>query len=355
MRLGIIGLPQSGKTTIFNALTRGDKPTALSGGRVEVSTAVVEVPDERVERLVEIFQPKKVVYARVTYADIAGLEGGAGKEGLSGALLNELAPMDGFLLVVRAFEDDSVPHLRGSVDQGRDLAAMQDELLLNDLLAVENKLARLAEERSKGGRDKAEIEREQKLFERLQAALNEEQPLRGLALTPEERKAVGSYNLLTLKPLLVVLNLGEGQAAPQLTGGLPEDQVVAIQGKLEMEIAQLSPDEAQEFLNEYGIEEPSLKRMIRRSYELFELHTFFTYESEEVRAWAVRRGATAPEAAGEIHSDMQRGFIRAEVVSFEDLDRLGSLAAAREGGLLRVEGKDYVVQDGDVVRVRFNV
>ena len=354
MRLGIIGLPQSGKTTIINALTRGDAPTTMSGSRVEVHSAVVVVPDARVERLSQIFQPEKTTYARVEYADIAGLDGSAGVVGISGQLLNELSQMDGFLHVVRCFDDDSVPHQSGSIDAQRDISAMESELLINDLIAVESKLERLADEWKKGVRDKVAVERDQKIFERFQAALSEEMPLRLVELTDEEHKEIGGYGFLTLKPLLIVLNLGEGQAVPSITQK-DQGRAVPLQGKLEMEIAQLPSDEAQVFLAEYGIEEPSLNRMIRESYELLGLISFFTVGEDEVRAWTVRNGATAPEAAGVIHTDLQKGFIRAETVSYSDLDNLGSWAAARDGGKLRVEGKTYLVQDGDVIHIRFNV
>ncbi len=350
MKLGIIGLPQSGKTTIFNALTRGDMPTTMSGGRFEVHTAVVDVPDPRVDRLSAMFRPRRTIYAKVTYADIAGLEGSGGE--VSGPLLNQLTQMDGFLHVVRCFEDPSVPHPGGAVDPQRDVAAMDAELLLNDLIAVERKLERLRDERRKGGRDKSQVEREIALFERLHAALSDETPLREVALSPDEEKVLAGFGFLTRKPMLLVFNLAEGQAPPEMPADRP---AVALQGKLEMEIAQLPPDEAELFLAEYGIEEPSLNRMIRLSYDLLGLQSFFTVGEDEVRAWTVRRGATAPEAAGVIHSDMQKGFIRAEVVAYDDLIALGSMAEARAHGKLRLEGKDYVVQDGDILHVRFNV
>ncbi len=350
MKLGIIGLPQSGKTTIFNALTRGDTPTMMSGGRFEVHTAVVDVPDPRVDRLSAMFQPKRTIYAKVTYADIAGLEGAGGE--VSGPLLNQLTQMDGFLHVVRCFDDPNVPHPTGSVDPLRDVAAMDAELLLNDLIAVERKLERLHDERRKGGRDKTQVEREIALFERLHAALSEERPLRDLDLSVDEEKLLSGFGFLTRKPMLLVFNLAEGQEPPEMPANRP---AVALQGKLEMEIAQLPPDEAEIFLVEYGIEEPSLNRMIRLSYDLLGLQSFFTVGPDEVRAWTVRRGATAPEAAGVIHSDMQKGFIRAEVISYDDLIALGSMAEARAHGKLRLEGKTYVVQDGDILTIRFNI
>jgi GTP-binding protein YchF len=352
MKLGIIGLPQSGKTTIFNALTRGNTPTTASAGRIEVHTAVVDVPDPRVDKLSSIFKPRKTVYAKVTYADIAGLEGGAAKSGISGQLLNQLAQMDGFLHVVRCFENELVPHPAGSVNPARDVETMLSELLLNDLVAVERKLERLADERRKGGSDKTLVERQVTLFQRLQAVLSENEPLRKLELAPDEVKELSSYGLLSRKPILTVFNLGEGQSAP----GIELDhRSVALQGKLEMEIAQLPPDDAALFMQEYGIEELSLSRMIGLSYDLLQLQSFFTVGEDEVRAWTTRRGAPALEAAGEIHTDLQKGFIRAEVVSYHDLVELGGLNEAKAKGKLRLEGKEYPVKDGDIVHIRFNL
>ncbi len=355
MRLGIFGLPQSGKTTLFNALTRASQPTGPTG-KIEIHTAVVDVPDPRVDRLSAMFKPKKTIYAKVTYADIAGLDGTSGKTGISGALLNQLTQMDGFIHVVRCFEDDSVPHPSGSVDPARDLATMDSEFILNDLIAVERKLERLVEERKKGaGRDKGVIEREQVLFTQFQAALSEEKPLRDLEISAEDEKSLAGFGFLSRKPVLIVLNLAEGQSAPALDYPHKHSQVVALQGKLEMDIAHLPADEMKLFLDEYGIEEPSLNRMIRLSYDLLGLQSFFTVGPDECRAWTVRRGATAPEAAGEIHTDLQKGFIRAEVVTYTDLVTLGGLAEARTHGKLRLEGKEYIVQDGDVLNIRFNI
>jgi GTP-binding protein YchF len=261
--------------------------------------------------------------------------------------------MDGFIHVVRCFEEDAVPHPNGSVDPARDLAAMDSEFVLNDLIAAERKLERLAEERKKGGgRDRATIDREIVLFERLQAALNEEQPLRDIEISAEEEKMMSGFGFLSRKPVLVVFNLAEGQAAPAIPYPHRHSQVVALQGKLEMDIAHLPPEDAQMFMAEYGIEEPSLNRMIRLSYDLLGLQSFFTVGPDEVRAWTVKRGATAPEAAGEIHTDLQKGFIRAEVVAYEDLVTLGGMAEASTKGKLRLEGKEYVVQEGEIVHIR---
>ncbi len=356
MRLGIIGLPQSGKTTLFNALTRGTQPTGAASGRIEVHTAVVDVPDPRVDKLSAMFKPKKTIYAKVTYADIAGLDGSAAKTGISGTLLNQLTQMDGFIHVVRVFEDENVPHPSGSINPLRDIQAMDSEFILNDLISVERKLERLAEERKKGGgRDRTTIEREIVLFERLHEALNQEIPLRDVDISAEDEKAMAGFGFLSRKPVLIVLNLSEGQAAPKIDYPHKHSQVVALQGKLEMDIAQLPPDEMGMFLQEYGIEEPSLNRMIRLSYDLLGLESFFTVGPDECRAWTVHRGATAPEAAGEIHTDLQKGFIRAEVVHYDDLTGLGGMNEAKTHGKLRLEGKEYIVKDGDVLNIRFAV
>jgi len=352
MKLGIIGFPQSGKTTLFNALTRGNAPTTASAGRIEIHTAVVDVPDARVDALSAMFKPRKTIYAKVTYADIAGLDSGVAKSGISGQLLNQLTQMDGLIHVVRCFEDDNVPHPSGSVDPGRDIAAMDGELLLNDLIAVERKLERLVEERKKGGTDKVLNERQTALFTRLHQVLSAEKPLRGVEISAEEEKFLSGFGLLTRKPLLVLLNLGEGQADPQVQTASPQ---VALQGKLEMEIAQLPPDDAAVFMSEYGITELSLNRMVSISYDLLDQQSFFTVGEDEVRAWTTRRKATALEAAGEIHTDIQKGFVRAEVVACSDLLELGSMAEAKAKAKLRLEGKEYVVQDGDIMHVRFNI
>ena len=357
MQLGIIGLPQSGKTTLFNALTRGNIPTNISGGKVEVHTAVIDVPDDRVDRLIEIFQPKKTVHAKVTYVDIAGLEGKASEKGISGPLLNTLSQMDGFIHVVRAFSNPSVPHFAESVDPRRDLSTMETNLILNDLILVERKLQRLEDERQRGGvgRDKALVQRETELFEKLQGLLSDEIPLRNESFTEEEAKMLSSYGLLSRKPQLIVINQSEEQSPIEVDLPFLNTQVICMPAKLEMDIAQLPEEEAEIFLAEYEIKEPSLNRFIRLSYDLLGLISFFTAGEKEVHAWTVSQGATAQEAAGTIHSDMEKGFIRAEVVSFEDLVTLGGFAEARQHGKLRLEGKKYIVQDGDVLTIRFNI
>ena len=349
MKLGIIGLPQSGKTTIYNALTRGNTPTTASAGRIEVHTAVVDVPDPRVTLLSGMFKPKKTIYTKVTYADIAGLESGSAKSGISGQLLNQLNQMEGLILVVRGFNDDNVMHPSGSVDPLRDVNSMLTELLLNDLIAVERKLEKLIEERKKGGTDKTINARQTELFEKLNKTLSEDKPLRLIEFTNEEQKELSSFGLLTRKPILTVFNMGEGQSAPEAKLDHPS---VSLMGKLEMEIAQLSAEDASVFMEEYGIQELSLNRMINLSYDLLQVQTFFTVGEDEVRAWTTKRGATAQESAGEIHTDLSRGFVRAEVVSYDDLTTLGSLNEAKLKGKLRLEGKEYLVKDGDIVHIR---
>lgn len=353
MKLGIIGFPQSGKTTVFNALTRGDRPVVMGGRQFEVHTAVVDVPDPRIEELSGLFNPKLKTYAKVTYADIAGLEGTAGGI-ISGPLLTELSQMDGFIHVVRCFENPTVSHINRSVDPQRDIAAMDGEFLINDLILVERKLERLAEEKLRNSRDKADISREMTVFERLHMVLSDDTPLRAVEFNSEEITIISGYSFLSIKDLLVVLNLEEGHGTPEIE--FPYlGCVVSLQGRLEMEIAQLPPEDAALFMKEYDIAEPSLNRMIRNSYALMKLQSFFTVGEDEVRAWTVHQGAVAPEAAGAIHSDLQKGFIRAEVIPYQELVSLGSLAEARSKGKLRLEGKNYVLQDGDIMHVRFNV
>ncbi len=353
MKLGIIGLPQTGKTTIFNALTGHDQPTNASAGRMEVHTAVVDVPDPRVDVLSAMYNPKKTAYAKVTYADIAGLEG-SGQGSISGQLLNHIAQMDGLIHVVRCFEDESVAHAAGDVNPSRDIDSMNSELLLNDLIAVERKLEKLEGESQRGGTDKKINARQTELFERLLAILSEDKPLRDVEFTELEENDLSGFGLLTRKPMMILLNLGEDQAQNAVVAeqSIP---VVALMGKLEMDISQLPSEDAEMFMDEYGIEEPGLNKMIRLSYDLLKLQSFFTVGEDEVRAWTVKRGANAQEAAGTIHSDLEKGFIRAEVVTYEDLTSLGGMSEARNNGKLRLEGKKYLVQDGEIVHIRFNI
>jgi hypothetical protein len=364
MKLGIIGLPSSGKTTIFNALTMGNAPTGQSmGGRFDVLTAVVDVRDPRVDVLSRMFNPKKTTYARITYTDVAGLqaaENEAPGSGISPQLLNHLAGLDGFVHVVRAFENASVPHRDGRVDAARDLAALDTEFLLTDLGTVERRIERIQEGLKKGAsKDRIAAQTELSLFEELNAALSAEKPLRALYLNEEQLKGLRGYGLLTLKPKVVLINIGDDQGEVPLVYDAPRTVLAHIRGRLEMELAQLSAAGDEEtlamFMTEYGVTELSLDRVIHLSYDLMGLQSFFTVGEDEVRAWEVKRGATAVDAAGTIHTDLAKGFIRAEVVSYDDLVALGGLAQARAVGKLRQEGKTYHVHDGDVINIKFNL
>lgn len=358
MKLGIIGLPGSGKTSIFRALTSGHVPIAQNvGGRFEVMTTVVDVPDERVAALSEIFKPRKTVYAKVTYSDIAGLKKGVGESGgMSGQLLNHLAGLDGFVHVVRAFEDSNLPHPEETIDPARDLAVLDTEFLLNDLLIVDRRVEKLQEMLRKGGiPNKAASEKELALFERLHGVLSAERPLRSLDLDEETLKELRGYGLMTLKPVLVIVNISDEQNEVRLHYSHQQSAVVNLRGKLEMELAQLSGDDLALFMAEYGVTELSLGRIIRMSYDLMGLLSFFTVGEEEVRAWTLKRGARAVDAAATIHTDLAKGFIRAETIQYDELVELGGLAQARAAGKLRQEGKSYCVQDGDVITVKFNL
>jgi hypothetical protein len=362
MQIGIIGLPNSTKTTIFNALTRSQVETATySTGLVEMNTAMVRVPDPRIDRLVAMFHPRKTAYAQVQYNDIAGLRVGLGKEGgLGGPLLNAVSQNDAFLHVVRAFEDEEVPHPAGRVDPRRDLEAIDFELLFSDLVIIERSLERLEERLAK---KKAYAQRQadealQALLLRLKQALEDQVPLRDLDLTEEEETSIRGFQFLTGKPVLVLLNVGDHGSVDPCEYLLPEHrctEAICLRGGLEMEIAQLDEAEAGLFLVEYGITEPGLHRMIRQCYRLLGQQSFFTVGEDEVRSWTIPVGATALAAASTIHSDLARGFIRAEVVGYDDLIAAGSLDAARKQGTLRLQGREYVVQDGDILSIRFNV
>ncbi len=359
MKLGIIGLPNSGKTTVFNALTGSDIETgAVSSGRLTTNMAVVHVPDPRVEQLSNMYNPKKTTYATVTYIDVGGLDKGVGKSGLPGELRNAIAPVDGFVHVVRQFEDDSVPHPQSSIDPKRDLEALDSEFLLTDLITVEARLERLQEELKKKGKKVTgrSVEEEIALLERIKAHLETESPLRNMDLDEEEKKSLRGFGLFTMKPVVVVINTNEplDDTSGILTYDHQNASVLALAGQIEAEIAQLGDDDKAIFLEEYGIAEPGANRIIRASYNLMSIQTFFTVGEDEVRAWGVRIGAKAPEAAGVIHSDLQRGFIRAETVAYDDLVGLGSMTNAKSEGKVRLEGKEYTVQDGDILNIRFN-
>jgi len=362
VKVAIIGIPESGKTTIFNALTRGKAEVAAYSPTLAPNIGMAKVPDSRLSVLEGIFQPKKTVPAEVNYIDIAGSIKGFGKQGAGGELLNYLTTADALLQVVRSFEDDKVPHPQGSIDAKRDIASLDLELAISDLAIMERRLDKL-ETSLKGAKaiERESYLKEQLLLQRIKAELEKDVPIRSQGLAKEELKMLANYQFLTAKPMLVVLNIGEEQIpqAPQLEGQIsslyPQFAVVALCGKLEMELAQLSDTEAREFREAMGLSKPALDRVIDLSYRLLGLVSFFTTVSSELKAWTIPAGTPAPEAAGKIHSDMERGFIRAEVISYGDLESCGNPAEARKRGLLRTEGKNYIIQDGDVVTFLFNV
>jgi GTP-binding protein YchF len=358
----------SGKTTVFNALTGSDAETGtFTASADEPNLATVKVPDVRLDVLTSMFQPQRRVPADVRYLDVAGVAKGISEKGMSGVLLAHLSQADALVLVVRGFDDPNVPHAEGSVDPARDLETLRLELLFSDLAAVEKRLERIANQLKKvTGREREAMEREQKLMERLHAVLEAEKPIREILpdLDLEDTKTLRGFGFLTAKPALVLVNIGEEQLGdPQAAiiaeldarFGAPGMAIDALAGQIEMEIGRLDQADADEFMRDLGIAESSRDRVIRRSFTLLGLIPFFTVGPDECRAWTIRRGALAVEAAGEIHSDIQRGFIRAEVVGYDDLIASGGLPEARKLGKLRREGKEYVVQDGDVINFLFNV
>jgi GTP-binding protein YchF len=358
VKAGIIGLSSVGKSTLFQLLT-GATP-APAGGRPEPRLGVARVPDARVEGLSGIFHPKKKTLATVDYVDVPGVGKG---EGSALVDLPALRGVDALVHVVRAFESDLVPHPDGSVDPLRDAKMLDLELILADLGAVERRLERLEANIKKA--NKPEDVAERALFSRLKACLEEERPLREVELTEEERRRSRNYSFLSEKPVLLVVNLGEdrvrGAAEYLESAGLvefakrPGFALCPVSAPIEAEMADLTPEDALAFRQDLGLQEPGLDRVIQTSYALLGLVSFLTAGEDECRAWTIKRATKAPVAAGAIHSDIERGFIRAEVVSYADLLAAGSLAACRDKGTLRLEGKEYEVRDGDVINFRFNV
>jgi GTP-binding protein YchF len=366
MQIAIVGLARSGKTTVFNSLTKGDAATGGFGG-MTVNTGVVKVPDERLTRLTALFEPKKEVPADVTYVDLPAASTSAEGEGHADIPADQLARLrnaDALLHVVRAFESDAVPHPLLSVDPARDIEQLELEFTLADLGVVEKRLDKLRTSGRHGtAAEKEANEREQAVLERILPALTEGTPIRDLGLDADEAHRIRGFRFLTEKPVLALLNVGEDDLsqADELAAGIKASlahahtEVVAMSARIEMEIGQLDEDEAAIFREDLGIEGSSLERVIRASYHLLGLISFFTAGPDETRAWTVARGASAVDAAGTIHSDLARGFIRAEVIGWEELLVMGSMAEARRQGKLRSEGKTYAVQDGDVIEVLFNV
>jgi ribosome-binding ATPase len=361
--VGIVGLPNVGKTTLFNALTRaGAGVASYAFSTVEPNTAMVEVPDQRLQVLADMYHPKKVTPTVMKFVDVAGLVAGASRgEGMGNLFLSHIRDLDALAMVVRLFPDPNVQHVQGALDPRRDVTMVNLELALADLDVVNKRREKI------GGtarfKPAAKEKEELDLLDRLAAHLDEGKPIRTLAFTAEEAKLLKSFAFLTAKPVLYVANIGEGEIGtdtPELTAleqeaAAEKAEVIVLSARLEAEIRELPDDEAAAFLDDAGLSEPALGAFIRAAYRLLNLVTFLTAGDPEVRAWTVRAGTRAPEAAGVIHSDIERGFIKAEIVAFDDLQAAGSYAAARDRGKVRLEGRDYVIKDGDVCLFRFNV
>jgi len=369
LRVGIVGLPLVGKTTIFNLLTRGHAETSAWGSRGEAHIGVARVPDPRLDRLGEIFKPEKVMHATVEYVDLPGLARGEGRAALEGearemsSYLTNLKNVEALLHVVRAFEDPGIPHPEGSIDPARDIGLFELEMIFSDLAIVEKRLERLEKDLKKGR--SPDLEMEHAVLERFKSALESERPLREVDLTQEEQKRVRGFTFLSAKPVLDVINLGDDGAEmiPRVVEeyriakyrSAKNSAVTAVCGKIEAEIASLPEADAGAFMQDLGLPESGLTRVIHESYTLLGLISFFTVGETEARAWPVPRNTTAVQAAGVIHTDFERGFIKAEVVPYQDMVELGSFQAARSRGVLRLEGKDYIVQEGDVILFRFSI
>jgi ribosome-binding ATPase len=369
MKVGIVGLPQVGKTTIFKLLTQGRVDTSSWGSGREAHIGIAYVPDSRVDRLAEVVTPKKTTYATVEYVDLPGLSRGEGKAALQGqgkemsTYLNSLKNIDTLLHVVRAFEDPNLPHAEGSVDPLRDIGLFELEMIFSDLAIVEKRLERLTKDLKKTR--SPELEMENEVLQRYKTALESEQPLRELELTAEEDKRVRGFTFLSAKPILLVINVGDEDASKipgvveafglQKQASMRNVAITAVSGKIESEIAALPPEDARMFMEDLGISGSALDRIIQNSYRLLGVFSFYTAGEPEVRAWTIPCNTTAMQAAGVIHTDIEKGFIKAEVVSFEDMMELGTFQAAKSKGVLRLEGKEYRVREGDVILFRFNI
>lgn len=365
MKLGIVGLPNVGKSTLFNAITQaGAEAANYPFCTIEPNVGVVTVPDKRLDKLAEMYNPKKVTRAVIEFYDIAGLVKGASKgEGLGNKFLSHIREVAAIVHVVRCFEDSNIVHVEGSIDPVRDIETINLELVFSDIEVLERRIDKTQKAARSGDKKSiAELSFMEKLKEHLEAG----KPVRTMEMDDEEKELVSQYFLLTSKPVLYAANLSEDDIIngyednPYVKkveeyAALEHSEVVPICARLEEEISTLEEDEKKIFLDDYGLQEPGLYRLIKASYKLLGLMSFLTAGPDEVRAWTIEMGTKAPQAAGKIHTDIEKGFIRAEVIKFDDLVSCGSETAAKEKGLMRLEGKEYIMQDGDVVLFRFNV